>query len=154
LAPDWPPAWGWAGSCRGTGRVPAPACGRPRRAAGALATRLQGHPRFAGELAAHGAAGLADLASLQIPLSARLMAVVDVYDALVSHRVYKPAFTHQQALDVMRKGAARISIRTFWTRSSSSNNASPRSPPSIPTPRLDPPRLPLGVQMIYIVWLV
>jgi putative two-component system response regulator len=39
-----------------------------------------------------------------IPLSARLMAVADVYDALISERVYKPAFTHRQALDVMRKG--------------------------------------------------
>ena len=44
------------------------------------------------------------LAGEQIPLSARLMAVADVYDALISRRVYKPAFTHQQALDVMRKG--------------------------------------------------
>ena len=40
----------------------------------------------------------------EIPISARLMAVADVYDALISRRVYKPAFTHQQALDVMRKG--------------------------------------------------
>jgi len=44
------------------------------------------------------------LAGEQIPLPARLMAVADVYDALISRRVYKPAFTHQQALDVMRKG--------------------------------------------------
>jgi putative two-component system response regulator len=44
------------------------------------------------------------LAGEQIPLSARLMAVADVYDALISKRVYKPAFSHQQALDVMRKG--------------------------------------------------
>jgi len=44
------------------------------------------------------------LAGERIPLSARLMAVADVYDALISRRVYKPAFTHQQALDVMRKG--------------------------------------------------
>jgi putative two-component system response regulator len=44
------------------------------------------------------------LAGEQIPLSARLMAVADVYDALISRRVYKPPFTHQQALDVMRKG--------------------------------------------------
>ncbi|MBW8899338.1 MAG: two-component system response regulator [Massilia sp.] len=44
------------------------------------------------------------LAGDRIPLSARLMAVADVYDALISRRVYKPAFTHQQALDVMRKG--------------------------------------------------
>jgi putative two-component system response regulator len=45
-----------------------------------------------------------NLAGEQIPLSARLMAVADVYDALISKRVYKPAFTHEQALDVMRKG--------------------------------------------------
>jgi putative two-component system response regulator len=40
----------------------------------------------------------------QIPVSARLMAVADVYDALISKRVYKPAFSHQEALDIMRKG--------------------------------------------------
>lgn len=40
----------------------------------------------------------------QIPLSARLMAVADVYDALISKRVYKPAFTHQQAREIIIKG--------------------------------------------------
>jgi putative two-component system response regulator len=45
-----------------------------------------------------------NLVGEEIPLSARLMAVADVYDALISKRVYKPAFTHEQALDVMRKG--------------------------------------------------
>ncbi|MBW8896638.1 MAG: two-component system response regulator [Massilia sp.] len=39
-----------------------------------------------------------------IPLAARLMAVADVYDALISRRVYKPPFTHQEALDIMKKG--------------------------------------------------
>jgi putative two-component system response regulator len=39
-----------------------------------------------------------------IPISARLMAVADVYDALISRRVYKPAFTHEEAIDIMRKG--------------------------------------------------
>ncbi len=39
-----------------------------------------------------------------IPISARLMAVADVYDALISKRVYKPAFPHQEAIDIMRKG--------------------------------------------------
>ncbi|MBQ5948959.1 two-component system response regulator [Massilia sp. ST3] len=39
-----------------------------------------------------------------IPVSARLMAVADVYDALISRRVYKPAFSHAQALEVMRQG--------------------------------------------------
>jgi putative two-component system response regulator len=32
-----------------------------------------------------------------IPLAARLMALADVYDALISQRVYKPAFSHEQA---------------------------------------------------------
>ncbi|MBI3730698.1 MAG: two-component system response regulator [Burkholderiales bacterium] len=39
-----------------------------------------------------------------IPLSARLMAVADVYDALISRRVYKPAFSHEEAIGIMRKG--------------------------------------------------
>lgn len=38
-----------------------------------------------------------------IPLSARLMAVADVYDALISKRVYKSAFTHEQAVAIMRE---------------------------------------------------
>jgi hypothetical protein len=33
----------------------------------------------------------------QIPLSARIMALADVYDALTSARVYKPAWPHEQA---------------------------------------------------------
>ena len=39
-----------------------------------------------------------------IPLSARLMAVADVYDALISKRVYKPAFTHQDAVEIINEG--------------------------------------------------
>ena len=39
------------------------------------------------------------LAGEAIPLAARLMAVADVYDALVSRRVYKPALPRQQAHD-------------------------------------------------------
>ncbi|MES2299105.1 MAG: two-component system response regulator [Pseudomonadota bacterium] len=39
-----------------------------------------------------------------IPLSARLMAVADVYDALISKRVYKPAFPHEEALRIMKMG--------------------------------------------------
>lgn len=43
------------------------------------------------------------LAGEAIPLSARLMAVADVYDALISVRVYKPAFSHGQALAMIAK---------------------------------------------------
>ncbi|TCS65022.1 HD domain-containing phosphohydrolase [Varunaivibrio sulfuroxidans] len=41
-----------------------------------------------------------------IPLSGRLMAVADVYDALISKRVYKPAFSHQKAMAILREGRA------------------------------------------------
>jgi putative two-component system response regulator len=41
-----------------------------------------------------------------IPVSARLMAVADVYDALISKRVYKPAFSHEQACATIVKGRA------------------------------------------------
>jgi putative two-component system response regulator len=39
-----------------------------------------------------------------IPLSARLMAVADVYDALISKRCYKPAYTHERAIDLIVEG--------------------------------------------------
>ena len=39
-----------------------------------------------------------------IPVSARLMALADVYDALISRRVYKPAFTHEQAVAIIVQG--------------------------------------------------
>ncbi|MDJ0873785.1 MAG: response regulator [Desulfobacterales bacterium] len=42
-----------------------------------------------------------------IALSARLVAVADVYDALVSKRVYKSGMTHEQAGDIIREGAGQ-----------------------------------------------
>ena len=39
-----------------------------------------------------------------IPLSARIMAVADVFDALTSPRVYKPAFPLDKALDIIKEG--------------------------------------------------
>lgn len=39
-----------------------------------------------------------------IPLSGRLMALADVYDALRSKRVYKPAFSHEKARDIIVEG--------------------------------------------------
>ena len=41
------------------------------------------------------------LSGEEIPLPARLMAVADVYDALISKRVYKEAMTHQTAVEIM-----------------------------------------------------
>lgn len=42
-----------------------------------------------------------------IPVSGRLMAVADVYDALISKRVYKPAFSHEKAMTIIREGRGR-----------------------------------------------
>ncbi|MCP4719890.1 MAG: two-component system response regulator [Desulfobacteraceae bacterium] len=44
------------------------------------------------------------LAGEDIPVSGRLMAVADVYDALITRRVYKPPFSHQKALAIMKDG--------------------------------------------------
>jgi len=37
----------------------------------------------------------------EIPLPGRIMAIADVYDALVTERPYKLAFTHQEAVDII-----------------------------------------------------
>ncbi|AXM94481.1 response regulator [Pseudomonas plecoglossicida] len=44
------------------------------------------------------------LAGDDIPISARLMAVADVYDALISRRVYKPQMPHDKAVALIRDG--------------------------------------------------
>jgi putative two-component system response regulator len=41
----------------------------------------------------------------QIPLHGRIMAIVDVYDALVSERPYKKAFTHDEAVKIIRESS-------------------------------------------------
>jgi putative two-component system response regulator len=44
------------------------------------------------------------LAGDAIPMSARLMAVADVYDALISRRVYKEGMPHAQAVGIIAQG--------------------------------------------------
>ena len=44
------------------------------------------------------------LAGEAIPVSARLMAVADVYDALISRRVYKEGMSHEKALGIITEG--------------------------------------------------
>jgi len=39
----------------------------------------------------------------EIPLVGQMMAVADVYDALISKRVYKPPFPHAKAMDILQK---------------------------------------------------
>ena len=43
------------------------------------------------------------LAGEAIPLSGRIMAVADVYDALISRRCYKPPFPHGESMAIMRE---------------------------------------------------
>jgi len=45
------------------------------------------------------------MAGVNIPLQGRLMALVDVYDALVSDRPYKKAFSRDQALQIIKQGS-------------------------------------------------
>ena len=54
-----------------------------------------------------------------IPLSGRLMAVADVYDALTSRRVYKDAMPHEEAVRIIRDGRGThfdpVLVDTFLT---------------------------------------
>lgn len=45
------------------------------------------------------------LSGESIPLSARIMALADVYDALRSSRPYKKAFSHQESLRIIQEGS-------------------------------------------------
>jgi putative two-component system response regulator len=55
------------------------------------------HEKWDGSGYPHGLSGQ------NIPLQGRLMAIADVYDALVSVRPYKKAFPHQKAVDIIHK---------------------------------------------------
>lgn len=64
------------------------------------------------------------LAGDQIPWAARLMSVADVYDALVSRRVYKEPVSHEEAARIIGNGRggqfdpdvvdAFLRVETFW----------------------------------------
>ncbi|MCL2102133.1 MAG: HD domain-containing protein [Fibromonadales bacterium] len=55
------------------------------------------HERWDGKGYPHGLKGK------EIPLQGRIMAIVDVYDALVSERPYKPSFPHEKAIAIIQK---------------------------------------------------
>ena len=57
------------------------------------------HEKWNGKGYPHGISGE------DIPLSARIMAVADVFDALVSRRSYKPPFSVEKAMDIIRSDA-------------------------------------------------
>jgi putative two-component system response regulator len=47
------------------------------------------------------------LSGENIPISGRLMAIADVYDALISKRVYKPPFSHEKAVAIITEGKGK-----------------------------------------------
>lgn len=48
-----------------------------------------------------------------IPISGRLMAIADVYDALVSKRVYKNSMSHEEAVQIITEGDGRTMPNHF-----------------------------------------
>ena len=48
------------------------------------------------------------LAGEEIPLSGRLMAIADVYDALISKRCYKPPFPHAKAMSIILEEKGKL----------------------------------------------
>jgi putative two-component system response regulator len=57
------------------------------------------HERWDGKDYPHGLEGE------NIPLQGRIMAIADVYDALVSERPYKGSFSHEKAVSIIMEGA-------------------------------------------------
>ena len=62
---------------------------------------LSHHERWNGEGYPNGLSGQ------EIPFTARIVALADVYDALTSERVYKQAMSHAEARDMIARGSGR-----------------------------------------------
>jgi putative two-component system response regulator len=68
---------------------------------------LSHHERWDGSGYPHG------LKHKAIPLSARIMQICDVYDALRSRRPYKPAFSHDRSVEIITTGDGRTRPEHF-----------------------------------------
>lgn len=44
----------------------------------------------------------------KIPLCARIVSIINTYDTLVSERCYKPAYTHEDSMEIINKGAGTL----------------------------------------------
>ena len=44
----------------------------------------------------------------EIPIAAQVVSIVDAYDALISKRVYKEAYSHEEALEMIKDGKCGI----------------------------------------------
>ena len=63
-----------------------------------MTVALSHHERFDGKGYPYGIKGE------EIPLAARIMALADVYDALSTKRVYKPAFDQEKCVEIIKEG--------------------------------------------------
>lgn len=75
--------------------------GRESYLALAQSIALHHHEKWDGSGYPHGLRGE------EIPLAARITALCDVYDAVTSERVYKKAWTHDEAVDLIRAGRGK-----------------------------------------------
>ena len=73
----------------------------------ALDITLNHHERWDGSGYTKGLKGL------EIPLSARIVAIADVYDALTTERPYKKAYTHEEALEILNKESLKFDPQLF-----------------------------------------
>jgi putative two-component system response regulator len=53
------------------------------------------------------------LKGLEIPLSARIVAIADVYDALTTKRPYKQAYSHEESLAIMNEESHKFDPQLF-----------------------------------------
>ncbi len=50
----------------------------------------------------------------EIPIAAQVVSIVDVYDALTSPRVYKKAYSHEKAMQMILTGECGDFSLCFW----------------------------------------
>jgi putative two-component system response regulator len=53
------------------------------------------------------------LRGTEIPLSARIVAIADVYDALTTERSYKKAFSHEESIEIMKNESSKFDPELF-----------------------------------------
>lgn len=66
-----------------------------------MSVALSHHERWDGAGYPNGISGY------DIPLSARIMSIADVYDALSHQRCYKPAMSHEESIKIVAEGAGK-----------------------------------------------